>query len=184
MTAASDADSARALHVDVALEALPLIADGPVVDVGTGGGSPGIPLAVACPTVEFVLLDSSARKAAFLRRWEADLPNIRVVNERAEHHAHGLGRDAYAIALARGLAAPAVALEWSLPLVRPGGCLVLFAGPTIPDGLDLVAGELAAVEAPEHEIAASRRLLIFEKIGPTPARYPRKPGIARKRPLA
>ncbi len=95
------------------------------------------------------------------------------------------GRDAYGTALARALAPPPIAAEWCLPLVRPGGVLVLFAG-AAAGGLDHVSEALAAAPPDEIRIPGSerRRILLFRKLGPTPARFPRRPGIARKRPLA
>ena len=97
---------------------------GPVVDVGSGGGAPGIPLALALPEREFVLLEAQERKCAFLR--EHAPPNARVVWGRAEEQAV----DWAGCALAKALAPPPVAAEWCLPLVRPGGAVVLWVGPT------------------------------------------------------
>ena len=184
LTAIRDLDEARRVHVDDALEALPLLGEGPVVDVGSGGGSPGLPLAVARPDLRFDLLEASAKKCAFLRAWAPQ--NAEVVQARAEDHARGEGRDAYGTAVARALAPPPVAVEWCLPLVRPGGRLVLFAGETDEDAAARAAGELAArlAETVAVEGAERRSFLVFEKTGPTPERFPRKPGAARKRPLA
>jgi len=188
LTAIRDPAEARRVHVDDALAALELVTEGPVVDVGSGGGSPGIPLAAARPELGFDLLEATAKKCAFLRRWAAELPNVEVVCSRAEEHAAGEGRDAYATVLARALAPPPVAVEWCLPLVRPGGRLVLYAAEE--DGLaegvagaaEQVAGRLAEiVPVPGSE---RRRLLVVEKTGPTPERFPRRPGAAKKRPLA
>ena len=111
---------------------------------------------------------------------------MEVVWARAEEHAAGEGRDAYATALARALAAPPVAVEWCLPLVRPGGRLVLYAGEAdeeqVARASEEVAGRLAeVVPVPGSE---RRRLLVVEKVGPTPERFPRRPGAAKKRPLA
>ena len=186
LTAIRDPDEARRVHVDDALAALELVVEGPVVDVGSGGGSPGIPLAAARPELRFALLEATGKKCAFLRRWAAELPNAEVVCARAEEHAAGEGRDAYAIALARALAPPPVAVEWCLPLVRPGGRLVLYAGEeddrAAAGASEQVAGRLAdVVPVPGSK---RRRLLVFEKTGATPERFPRRPGAARKRPLA
>jgi 16S rRNA (guanine527-N7)-methyltransferase len=184
LTAIGDPEEARRVHVDDALAAVPLLEDGPLVDVGSGGGSPGLPLAWARPDLDVVLLEASRRKCAFLERAARDFTNVSVVCARAEEHGRGPGRDAYATAVARALAPPPVAAEWCLPLVRPGGVLVLYAGAASP-GLDRVAAALGA-GGPE-EVAAEdserRRLLVFRKLEPTPERFPRRPGVARKRPL-
>src|SRR5205823_6923526 len=97
---------------------------GPIVDVGSGGGSPGIPLAVALPEREVTLLDAERRKCDFLEQWAP--PNARVVWGRAEEQEV----DVYGVALAKALAPPPIAAEWCLPLVREGGAVVLWVGPT------------------------------------------------------
>ena len=91
--------------------------EGPLVDVGSGGGAPGIPLAASLPEREVTLLEAERRKCDFLERWTAELPNLRVVWGRAEEQP----TDAYGVAVAKALAPPPVAAEWCLPLVRPGG---------------------------------------------------------------
>ena len=185
LTATREPAEARRLHVDDALAAAQLLERGPVVDVGSGGGSPGIPLAVARPELEFHLLESNARKCAFLREHARSFPNVSVVCARAEEHARGVGRDAYGTAVARALARPAVAVEWSLPLVAPGGKLVLYTGE--PDvhraaaaARQLGGGDPEAVAVPGFE---RRHLLVVPKLEPTPEAFPRRPGMARKRPL-
>ena len=185
MTALQGADEAWRVLVDEALAALPHVDAGPVVDVGSGGGSPGLPLAASLPGLRFDLLESSGRKCAFLSAAASGFPNVEVVCARAEEHARGAGRDAYAVALARALAPQAVAAEWCLPLVRPGGTLILYASRPAP-GLDRVAAELGALppEVVEDAGRPGRTLLLFAKLGPTPERFPRRSGIARKRPLA
>ena len=155
-------------------------ATGRSIDVGSGGGSPGIPLASVRPDLEFALLESHRRKCDFLREVAAGFENLSVVCERAEEHAAGVGRDAYGTAVARALAAPPVAAEWCLPLVRPGGRAVLFVGPSADlEAVAKAAGELAA----EVEESPSGFVLL-RKTGPTPERFPRRPGVAKKRPLA
>ena len=147
---------------------------GPVVDVGSGGGAPGIPLAHALPAFDFVLLEAQERKCAFLRRHAP--PNARVVRGRAEEQ----DTDWAGCALAKALAPPPVAAEWCLPLVRPGGAVVLW----VAESAD--AEHVARVA---ERLAASRErsppgFLVLRKVGPTPAGFPRRPGMARKRPLA
>lgn len=186
LTAVDDPASARRVHVDDALAAAQLVGEGPVVDVGSGGGSPGIPLAWARPELDVDLLESQRRKCDFLELAARPFPNVRVVCARAEEHARGAGREAYAAALAQALAPAPTALEWCLPLVRAGGRVVLLVGE-----VDLEAAACAAEavgggkpEAVPLQGSARRSLLVVPKVGPTPDRFPRRPGAARKRPLA
>jgi 16S rRNA (guanine527-N7)-methyltransferase len=172
------AEDARRVHIDESLAALDVVGhfDGPIVDVGSGGGAPGIPLATALPEREVTLLESNRRKCTFLERWARELPNAQVVCGRAEEQPV----DTWGVAVAKALASPPVAAEWCLPLVAPGGAAILFVGPTAEaDRVARVAEQLAAepVESPSG-------LLVLRKVGPTPEGFPRRPGVARKRPLA
>ncbi len=150
--------------------------EGPIVDVGSGGGTPGIPLAAALPEREVTLLEAERRKADFLERWTHELPNLRVIWGRAEEQA----TDCYKVAVAKALAPPPVAAEWCLPLVAVGGAVVLWVGPSAePDRVARVAEQLGG------ELAESPPgFLVVRKVAPTPAGFPRRPGMARKRPLA
>jgi 16S rRNA (guanine527-N7)-methyltransferase len=150
------------------------------VDVGSGGGSPGLPLASAREDLGVVLLESQRRRCEFLREAAREFPNVSVVCARAEEHARAEGRDAYGSAVAQALAAPPTAAEWCLPLVRPGGLAVLLVGPSADTA---TVARVAALIAAEPE-PAPPGLLVLRKTGPTPARFPRRPGMARKRPLA
>jgi 16S rRNA (guanine527-N7)-methyltransferase len=186
LTAVSDRDEARRVHVDDALAAADVLEAGPVVDVGSGGGSPGIPIAFARPDLHVDLLEAQRRKCAFLEAAAAELPNVSVICARAEEHGRGDGRDAYGTAVAQALAPPPVALEWCLPLVRPGGKVVLLAGEVDVEGAAGVARkvgggppELVALPGSER-----RSLLVVPKLAATPERFPRRAGVARKRPLA
>ena len=171
-------EEARRVHVEESLAALPVVQgfDGPIVDVGSGGGAPGIPLAHALTDREVTLLEATRRKCDFLERWARELPNAQVVCGRAEEQPV----DSWGVAVAKALAPPPVAAEWCLPLVEPGGAVVLYVGPTAQaDRVALVAEQLAA----ELEESAPG-LLLLRKLGPTPPGFPRRPGVARKRPLA
>ena len=159
-----------------AVRALPLIKryDGPLIDVGSGGGSPGIPIAASLPEREVTLLDADRRKCDFLRRWAP--PNARVVAERAEEQP----RETWGVALAKALAQPATAAEWCLPLVREGGAAILWLG-TNADRLRLasVSGQLGGGIPELYD-----GLAVLPKVAPTPPRFPRRVGVAKKRPLA
>ena len=178
LTSIRDPAQARQVHIEQSLTSLPIVESyaGPIVDVGSGGGAPGIPLAAALPDREVTLLESSRRKADFLEQIAAGFPNVRVVWGRAEEQ----DLERFGVALAKALAQPPVAAEWCLPLVRVGGAAILWVGPSAD--VDAVAGAAARLgsDAPE----AHSGLLVLRKVAPTPPGFPRRPGIARKRPLA
>jgi 16S rRNA (guanine527-N7)-methyltransferase len=131
-------------------------------------------------------VESQRRKCAFLEEAADAFPNVRVVCARVEEHACGTGREAYGTALARALAPPPVAVEWCLPLVRRGGRVILFTGDVELEAAARAAAEVGGGPPEVHEVPGSerRRLLVFSKIASTPDRFPRRPGLARKRPLA
>jgi 16S rRNA (guanine527-N7)-methyltransferase len=175
LTAIRDLEQARRALLEDSLRGLELAAreDGPIVDVGSGGGVPGIPLAASLPDREVVLLESQERKCEFLRRWAP--PNARVIRGRAEEQE----TDWAGCAVAKALAPPPVAAEWCLPFVRPGGSAVLWVGPTAERApVAAVAARIAA----ELE-AAPPGFLVLRKLASTPPGFPRRPGIAKKRPL-
>ena len=162
--------------LDDALRALPLLEtyEGPLIDVGSGGGSPGIPLAASLPDREVTLLDAEQRKCDFLRRWAP--PNARVVWGRAEEQPV----EGWGVAVAKALARPPVALELCLPLVRVGGAAIIWVGEQADlDRLALAADRLGG-DAPE----SYGGLVVIRKATPTPPGFPRRAGVAKKRPLA
>ena len=164
--------------LDDALAGLELVRrfDGPIVDVGSGGGTPGIPLAASLPEREVTLLEAERRKVEFLERWTSELSNLRIVWGRAEEQP----LETYGVAVAKALAHPPVAAEWCLPLVRAGGGVVLWVGPSAErERIAQVAGQLAG------ELAESPPgFAVIRKVGATPPGFPRRPGRAKKRPLA
>jgi 16S rRNA (guanine527-N7)-methyltransferase len=150
--------------------------EGTIVDVGSGGGAPGIPIASALPDREVVLLEATRRKCGFLEAAARAFPNVRVVCGRAEEQP----ADSYGVAVAKALAPPPVALEWCLTMVAPGGAAVLLVGPSV----DVEALARAAAQLGGGEPEAHPGVIVVEKVSPTPPGFPRRPGIARKRPLA
>jgi 16S rRNA (guanine527-N7)-methyltransferase len=169
---------ARRVLLDDALRSLPIVeaGEGPIVDVGSGGGSPGIPLAVGLPGRHFTLLEAERRKCDFLSRITHELPNVAVVWGRAEEQP----TDVFGAALAKALAKPPVAAELCLPLVRPDGIAILWVGKSAdPERVSRAAERLNA--RLEDDAGG---LLVLRKLGPTPPGFPRRSGMAKKRPLA
>lgn len=150
--------------------------EGAVVDVGSGGGAPGIPIAAALPEREVVLLEATRRKCDFLESVARNFPNVRVVCGRAEEQEI----EQFGVAVAKALAPPPVAAEWCLPLVAVGGAAILLVGPSADAVAVAYVSELLGGGEPEEHPG----LLVIPKLEPTPAGFPRRPGIARKRPLA
>jgi 16S rRNA (guanine527-N7)-methyltransferase len=182
------ADSLAGLEVDA------LSAARSVVDVGAGAGFPGLALALARPAAgPFDLVESARRKSEVIERLIAasGAANARVVMGRAEDWG-GEHREAYDAVTARAVAALPVLCEYAAPLLHPGGVLVAWKGAR--DQGEERAGARAAAELGLRSVdvllvhpfadAHSRHLHVYEKVAPTPARFPRRAGMAAKRPLA
>ena len=177
LTGLKDIVEARRVLLEDALRARPLIegTSGAIVDVGSGGGSPGIPLAVAFPQRSITLLEAERRKCAFLRKIAAELPNVEVTWGRAEEQP----TDVFGVALAKALAKPHVAAELCLPLVRTGGIAILWTGEAASAAQVATVAERMAAKLQD----ASAGLFVLRKLGPTPVGFPRRAGMAKKRPL-
>ena len=175
LTGINDLAEARRMLLEDSLRGVDVVLGfpGPIVDVGSGGGVPGIPLAASLPDREVTLLEAIGRKCDFLREWAP--ANVRVVQGRAEEQE----TDTYGVAVAKALAKPPVAAEWCLPLVRTGGAVVLWVGPSadaerVARVAEQVGGEVAEVRD---------GLMVLRKVRATPAGFPRRAGVASKRPL-
>jgi 16S rRNA (guanine527-N7)-methyltransferase len=179
------ADSLVALEIEAVVHARK------VADLGSGAGFPGLALAVALPAAEVCLVESQRRKCEFLERLcvAAEVRNARVVCDRAEQWRDGIERND--VVLARALAPQSVVLEYAAPLLRMGGTLVDWRGRRDPEDEDAAekAGAVLGLRRTEvlkvtpFEAATDRHLHEFVKVEPTPPRFPRRPGVARKRPL-
>ena len=159
-----------------------------VIDIGSGGGLPAIPLAIAMPKVQFTLLEANARKCAFLEHVAATLglTNVVVAPGRAEELGHLPAlREQFDRAISRAAARPEVLLELALPFVRTGGDLVAQVSPLDPVVLEpavrLLGGGTPHLEHPD---ASGRALMVVPKIGATPARFPRRTGVPGRKPMA
>jgi 16S rRNA (guanine527-N7)-methyltransferase len=183
VTAVRDPAEAAARHVLDALAGLPAVdaaPAGPLADVGSGGGLPGLVLATVRPGRDVHLIEATARKAAFIAETARALGlAVEVHAERSEAVARGPLRDTFACVVARALAPPPIAVELCLPLCRPGGRLVLWSREPATAGLAFAAGALAGAILPS-EVPG---VLVVGKLAATPERFPRRPGMAAKRPL-
>jgi 16S rRNA (guanine527-N7)-methyltransferase len=184
------------LHLLDALSALRLvdaIAPTRAVDLGSGGGVPGIVLALARPGVRWTLVDSVRKKAEALRAMlEAlSLPGVSVQAERAEVLGHDPGwRETVDLVTARACAPLPVLVEYALPILRVGGRLVAWKGPVGDAELraghraaTVLGGGTPAIEATGYPSLGDHRFVVVEKVTPTPGRYPRRPGEPTRRPL-
>jgi 16S rRNA (guanine527-N7)-methyltransferase len=175
----------------VALELPAVRAARRIADLGSGGGFPGLVLAIALPGAHVALVESVARKCAFLGRVteQLGLANVEVVCDRAEAWPAGVG--VHDLATARALAPLSVLVEYAAPLLEVGGHLVAWKGRL--EGAEAADADAAAaalgMSAPVATRvspfvgAGERYLYLNSKVSVTPAGYPRRPGIARKRPI-
>ena len=181
-------------HVADALDGLtvPALRDaGSILDIGAGAGFPGLVLAAVLPGTQVVLMDAAGKKAAFIAEAaEAmGLHNTEVVHARAEEWPVGLDR--FDVVTARAVASLSVLVEYAAPLLREGGVLVAYRGRRdAEEEADAAAAARQTGMALADVIAVAprpgaeeRHLHVVTKVAPTPARFPRRPGIARKRPL-
>jgi 16S rRNA (guanine527-N7)-methyltransferase len=196
ITTVRDPERGVDLHVADSLAglAVPALRDAATIaDLGAGGGFPGLALAAALPDARVTLVESVGKKCKFLRRTAdaAGLTNVEIVNARAEAWWDGLGTQE--VVTARALAPLNVVVEYAAPLLAEGGTLVAWKGRRDPsaeaDGL--AAAEIVGLEADPDPIpvvtsihgADARHLYVYLKVRPTPDRFPRREGMARKRPL-
>jgi 16S rRNA (guanine527-N7)-methyltransferase len=191
LTAARDAESLAAQIRD-SLSVLPFVRE-PLVDVGSGGGFPALPLAIVTGW-RVTLVESVAKKARFLEDVAAELGlQAQVVCARAEDAAHDPAlREAFASATARAVASAPAVLELTVPFLFPGGVAVVQRGAlsleersAVGDAALMLGAELTGEVALERAEGGSegRRILLVTKLAPTPPRFPRRSGVPAKRPL-
>jgi 16S rRNA (guanine527-N7)-methyltransferase len=193
LTAVTEPAQAWVRHVQDSLTLVPFIASAEartVIDVGSGGGLPGMPLAIVMPDVRFTLLEATGKKAAFLRETAAalGLANVAVVNERAEtagqdHHAH---RARYDVAVSRAVGRLNVLAELTVPFAREGGTVLCIKG-------EKAAEEVAEAKQALYHLHAqvvdqvrtpTGTVVVIEKTRATPRTYPRLPGEPKRKPIA
>ncbi|MHB8858481.1 MAG: 16S rRNA (guanine(527)-N(7))-methyltransferase RsmG [Thermoleophilia bacterium] len=165
-----------------------------IVDIGSGAGFPGIPLAIALPEKRFSLIEANGRKCEFIESavLELGVKNVQVINARAEEAGRTLLRDSFDLGLARAVGSLQLVIEYVMPLLKPSGSALLQRGAR-EEG-DEAAAASAARElgarldsvTPVEPYPGSKNLNVWTivKSVPTPERFPRRPGIAKKRPLS
>jgi 16S rRNA (guanine527-N7)-methyltransferase len=200
-TTISDPAAAVEAHVADSLSGLEvedLRAASRIADIGAGAGFPGLVLAIALPSASVDLIESARRKAAVIDRLRqaADIENARSIAARAEDWARtppalGGGGERYDVVTARAVAPLAVLVEYAAPLLRPTGVLVAWKGARdrAEEGLGREAADVVGMALEEvlrvepFAGARNRHLHVYRKMAPTPERFPRRAGMAAKRPL-
>lgn len=196
LTAISGEEDVARLHfLDCAVLARQFPMEGKsLIDVGTGAGFPGLPLAIARPDLQVTLLEAQGKRCKFLAAvCEAlQLQNVEIINERAEILGRAEGhRESYDRAVARAVAPLNILCEYLLPFVQPGGCALCWKGPAVYD--EMADGQAAAqalggemgrtLETPAPGMETKHIVVEIIKIEKTLPQYPRKNGIPAKRPL-
>jgi 16S rRNA (guanine527-N7)-methyltransferase len=196
LTRIESREAAEIAHVADALTLLPFLPPGPhkLADVGSGGGVPGIPLAIARPDATVLLIESTQKKAIFLKDAAAQLglANVSVSSRRAEDVGHSNSRETCDVVTARAVGAMVFLVEWCLPLVKKRGKLLAMKGPRIAEELPaaqkaikLLGGGPAVVHAVTSLPDITGHVIVeVPKLSKTDPRYPRPATIAKGKPLA
>ena len=194
LTRIEDRAEAERLHVGDALTVLPFIPSGEVrvADVGSGGGVPGIPLAIVRADAKVTLIESTQKKAAFLKRAveELGLSNVEVYGGRVEDLAHSDRRETFDVVVARAVAMMNVLVEWCLPLVKKGGKFLAMKGAKVSEELPAAEKAIrtlngaAAVVHPARLPGAEHRVIVeIAKAGRSDPKYPRSAALVKAKPL-
>jgi 16S rRNA (guanine(527)-N(7))-methyltransferase GidB len=182
-------------HIRDSLQVLQWISlkDRKVIDIGSGAGFPGLILAMACPHCHVTLIESDLKKSGFLNYAcdELGLSNVKIVHERVEIVGQASDyRDKYDFCTSRAVAAMRIMLEYGIPLVKPGGRLLLWKGSGYQQEITDAQNALETLGGMVDEIylynllhERDRAIVTVKKIRPTPAQYPRKVGMPSKKPL-
>lgn len=199
LTAILGYEEVQIKHLLDSLTAVPILREklpsrGSLLDVGSGGGCPGFPLKVAFPTLHLTLIDSVAKKTSFLAHLckALDLPDVDVYTGRAEELAFRSGlRENFDIVVTRGVASMRMLMELTLPFCRPGGLVIVWKKGDIDAEIKVSLHAMQILNSKLKEVHPvdvkglkdGRVLVVVEKCGPCPDRFPRKPGPMRSRPL-
>lgn len=194
LTAITDPEGIAVKHFADSLTALKMIdltSGARVIDVGTGGGFPGIPLLIARPEIKLTMLDSTQKKLAFVSESVEKLGlQANIVHARAEEAGQGDMRESYDFAVSRAVAAMNVLCEYCLPFVKVGGTFCAMKGAKGKEELDdarkaigILSGEVQRTETLLLPDGGERTLVNIKKISHTPTKYPRPSAQISKKPL-
>lgn len=191
LTAITDPDEVRVKHFTDSLAAIDLIKTGAtVLDIGSGAGFPGIPLKIARDDISVTLLDSVNKKVAFMNDVIADLglKNIEAVHARIEDFPH---KGEFDVAVSRAVAELTTLAEYALPFVKVGGTFVAYKSEKAEaeaaaagNAVALLGGRLREIREVNVAPGLTRKLIVVDKIDPTPLKYPRGKNLPRLKPLA
>jgi len=188
LTAITNPEEIRKKHFEdslLLLKVFPLVNQS-VVDVGAGAGFPGIPLKIACPKIKLTLLEATRKKVEFLKHLIQilALEDTEAVWSRAEDYAHD-HREVFELAVSRAVAKLNVLCEYCLPLVKVGGIFVAYKEVAVENEIEEAkkAMEILGGKLKEVKRFSERSLVIIDKVKETPPLYPRRAGMAKKRPL-
>ena len=191
LTAITDPDEIRVKHFTDSLAAIDLIKTGAtVLDIGSGAGFPGIPLKIARDDISVTLLDSVNKKVAFMNEVIADLglKNIEAVHARIEDFPH---KGEFDVVVSRAVAELTTLAEYALPFVKVGGTFVAYKSEKAEaeaaaagNAVALLGGRLREIREVNVAPGLTRKLIVVDKIDPTPLKYPRGKNLPRLKPLA
>lgn len=194
LTRITDRAQAEIQHVGDALTLLPFLPQGPIsiADIGSGGGVPGIPLAIALPEAKVLLVESTRKKAGYLQQTitALGLTNAQVTDQRAEALGRGRQRETFDVVIARAVGAMNWLAEWCLPLAKKGGKVLAMKGgritaelPAALKPIRLLGGGEPVVHPVELPGTDHHVIVEIQKIGKTDLKYPRNPTTTRGKPL-
>ncbi|MDO4517980.1 MAG: 16S rRNA (guanine(527)-N(7))-methyltransferase RsmG [Bacillota bacterium] len=164
-----------------------------IIDVGTGGGFPGVPLAICYPEKRFMLMDSLAKRMKIVKELcdKIAIKNVQVIHGRAEDLGRDKAmRDKFDLCVSRAVANMSTLSEYCLPLVRPNGVFIAYKGSECEDevgqaarAIELLGGKLDRIDQAGYNLNYNHKLVYVNKVKPTPKAYPRKAGTPSKKPL-
>jgi len=188
LTAITDPEEVRRKHFEDSLTLLQTIqlTDQSLIDIGAGAGFPGIPLKIACPEIKLTLLEATRKKADFLKHIVSvlNLNNTEVIWGRAEEIAKEK-RESFDIAVSRAVAKLNTLCEYCLPFIKVGGIFIAYKEENVEEEVEDAKVAISTLGGSVREIKKlpQRSLVIIDKVKPTPPQFPRRPGMAKKRPL-